>query len=88
MIRVVVSYTGRVQGVGFRATAVRCAERFEVSGWVRNEPNGGVTLVAEGASEEVDGLLDEVARTMKGCIRGVDRREEPPIGEQGFGVRR
>lgn len=87
-IRVCARYMGRVQGVGFRATAFRIAERYEVAGWVRNDPDGAVTLVVEGYPEEVDAMLDDLARTMKGYIRTVDRRLEPVEGERGFEVRR
>jgi len=49
-----VIYTGRVQGVGFRYTARRVAAGFEVTGVVRNLPNGRVELIAEGRREELE----------------------------------
>ena len=39
---------GRVQGVGFRAFAIRKAEEFGLTGWVRNRWDGSVEVVAEG----------------------------------------
>jgi acylphosphatase len=53
--RVVVS--GRVQGVGFRQHAVTEAERLQVSGWVRNLPDGRVELLAEGDKQAVEALV-------------------------------
>lgn len=71
-----VFYTGHVQGVGFRFTASRVAARFDVTGFVRNLPDGRVELVAEGRSEELTAFLQEVAERMARYIRStaVDRR--------------
>ena len=47
-MRVHVIVEGRVQGVGFRAFVVDQANRLGVKGWVRNQWNGTVEVVAEG----------------------------------------
>ncbi len=46
-------YSGTVQGIGFRYTVMSVAAGFEVSGFVRNLPDGRVELVAEGAKDEL-----------------------------------
>jgi acylphosphatase len=46
-------YSGCVQGVGFRYTAKTVAAGFEVTGVVRNLPDGRVELIAEGHREEL-----------------------------------
>jgi acylphosphatase len=46
-------YSGQVQGVGFRYTAMRVAAGFEVTGTVRNLSDGRVGLVAEGSLGEL-----------------------------------
>ena len=51
--RMQIFYSGRVQGVGFRYTAKSVATGFEVTGTVRNLPDGRVELVAEGAKDEL-----------------------------------
>jgi len=51
--RLQVHYEGRVQGVGFRYTAKRVALEFDVSGTVRNLPDGRVELNAEGDRDEL-----------------------------------
>ena len=43
-----VIFVGRVQGVGFRWTTKNLADGFEVTGYVKNLPNGTVEMVAEG----------------------------------------
>lgn len=48
---------GRVQGVYFRASALREARRLGLTGWVANRPDGSVELVAEGEEDQVKDLL-------------------------------
>jgi acylphosphatase len=50
--------TGRVQGVGYRHFIVRQAQRLAVSGWVRNERDGSVFVVAEGEIAALEALLE------------------------------
>jgi acylphosphatase len=52
--RVRVYYSGRVQGVGFRYTVKSLVNGFDVTGTVRNLPDGRVELVAEGTKEELE----------------------------------
>ena len=47
---------GRVHGVYFRDTTRRVARRLGLSGWVRNEMDGTVRVVAEGSEEAVRDL--------------------------------
>jgi acylphosphatase len=49
-----VLYSGRVQGVGFRYTAKNVATGFDITGIVRNLPDGRVELIAEGERAELD----------------------------------
>lgn len=62
-VRIVVS--GRVQGVGFRAFAVREATRLGLDGWVRNLPDGRVEAIARG---EESGLQAFIAALRQGPI--------------------
>lgn len=48
---------GRVQGVFFRASAVREAKRLGLTGWVKNRNDGAVELVAEGEEDQVKDFL-------------------------------
>ncbi|MFW6215159.1 MAG: acylphosphatase [Alkalispirochaetaceae bacterium] len=50
--------TGRVQGVGFRYATQQQARRLGLTGWVRNERDGSVTVVAEGPKAAVDQMVD------------------------------
>ena len=53
-------YSGQVQGVGFRYTVRSVAAGFEVTGSVRNLPDGGVELIAEGAKDELEGFRQAI----------------------------
>ena len=58
--RMQIFYSGYVQGVGFRYTAKTVAAGFEISGIVRNLPDGRVELIAEGAREELEAFQDAI----------------------------
>ena len=49
-----VFYEGRVQGVGFRYSVRQIAKGFNVTGWVRNLPDGRVELQVSGEDEEAE----------------------------------
>ena len=63
MQRVTVLYSGRVQGVGFRATIRHLACGYDVTGFVRNLPDGRVELIAEGAKPELKAFLEGIAES-------------------------
>jgi acylphosphatase len=68
-----VFFTGRVQGVGFRYTALQVAKEFEVAGFVRNLTDGRVHLEAEGQAEEIAKFITAIEERMHGCIRKTER---------------
>ncbi|MHC8509725.1 MAG: acylphosphatase [Rhodospirillales bacterium] len=55
--------TGRVQGVWFRGWTVKQAAALGLDGWVRNNPDGSVELLAAGAPDAVEALL-------RACLSG------------------
>ncbi len=83
-----ITFTGRVQGVSFRWTACRVAERFEVAGWVRNEPDGTVRCVAEGEQAQLDAFVEAVQEAMAGNITDTRTTRGEARGDlAGFGIR-
>lgn len=88
MVRYRVLISGHVQGVFFRDTCRRMAERLGVSGWVRNLPDGNVEAVFEGAGGEV-GRLMEWSRhgPPHAVVEDVRVQSEPPEGITGFQIR-
>ena len=79
---------GRVQGVFFRDSLRRLAERNGVAGWARNTPEGTLEAVFEGDRDDVERLVS-FARTgpADASVEGVDVSEEEPEGLSGFSVR-
>ena len=81
-------YAGRVQGVGFRYTVRSLAAGFDVTGYVRNLPDGRVHLVVEGAAEEVDAFLDAIKAEMSHYMGEIREAVRPATGRfQSFEIR-
>jgi acylphosphatase len=89
VLRLRIVVRGRVQGVGFRYSAVGEARRLGLTGWARNAPDGSVEILAEGAPAAVRALVvwcrqgPPTAR-----VASLQQSEEPsdePLGE--FGVK-
>jgi len=82
-------FHGRVQGVGFRATAVSIARRFPITGRVQNLPNGTVELFAQGDQSPLDAFLAEIQSQFTGYVTHVDHCDVPVVpNESGFQVGR
>jgi acylphosphatase len=85
--RLTVHFSGHVQGVGFRYTARQVAERFAVTGYVRNLGDGRVEMVTEGEPDEGHACLQAVQEAMGTYIRETKTAESPGTGEfSSFGI--
>jgi acylphosphatase len=62
MKRLTARISGRVQGVSFRYYTRREATRLGVRGWVRNEADGSVWVLAEGSQDSLGELLEFLER--------------------------
>lgn len=81
--RVIVS--GRVQGVFFRDSARRAAEREGVSGSARNLDDGRVELVLEGDDDAVERIVRWARDGPDSAdVDDVDVTDEDPTGASGF----
>ncbi len=80
--------SGMVQGVGYRAFAERCARQIGVTGWARNQGDGGVEVHANGTVKQLD---DFEARLRLGPrwaqVSAVEVLEAEVSQETGFHIR-
>jgi acylphosphatase len=79
---------GHVQGVFFRDSVRRLAERLGVSGWVRNNWDGTVEAVLEGDRDGVESVVGFMREGPRGArVDRVEVADEEPEGLSGFDVR-
>jgi acylphosphatase len=88
--RLQVYYEGTVQGVGFRYTVKTLACDYEVTGLVRNLPDGRVELVAEGVKTELSAFQQAIRESELGhFIRKEEVAWQEPVGGlRGFEIAR
>jgi len=73
--------SGRVQGIGYRYSAVRAAAKHRIAGWVRNNVDGSVELDCEGDAKDMDGFIDWIKVGPTGArVSNVEIREKPYRG--------
>jgi len=82
MVRAHVYVSGRVQGVFFRAKTEYNANRHDITGWVRNLPDGRVEAVFEGEKQQIDVIIEFCKRGPPGAyVRKLDVTWEDWTGE-------
>lgn len=83
--------SGEVQGVGFRAFAMRHAQKLGLAGWVRNRSDGKVELEAQGPRSHLEELVEALrrgpsySRVRDVSVNWVQTSHEPV--DEGFTVR-
>src|SRR5438477_4829296 len=71
---------GRVQGVGFRWFVEREAHMLGVYGWVRNNPDGSVEVLATGTREQLSGLRSRLQNGPRAArVDEVQEKEAQPV---------
>lgn len=89
--RLAMKFTGQVQGVGFRWTAQNIARQLGLTGWVRNEWDGSVSMELQGPSDQIARFFGEFNNSYRRYpIRYTIAEKEdidPVPDEPGFEVR-
>ena len=81
-IRAQVYVSGYVQGVAFRYSAIRAAESFGVTGWVRNLRDGRVELLIEGTEAQVQQMVAWCQHGPRGAqVTEIETELHPYTGE-------
>ena len=70
---------GWVQGVGFRYRARHAANLYGVTGWVRNDPSGSVTMEVQGTEDQIDKVIIAIERGSYVRIEHMDVKTIPVI---------
>ncbi len=89
MIQVHLHVTGKVQGVWFRAYTRDCAIAMKLEGWVRNDRDGSVHIVAVGTKEKIDQFILQVKTgSPQSQVDHVHISEETLSDHNGFEIRK
>jgi len=79
--------TGRVQGVGFRWSAVREAKNLGIKGFVKNLSNGSVYIEAEGSREQLNAYVDWCKKGPGfGYVESVSTDHSVPVNYTDFRI--
>lgn len=86
-IRKHIIFYGYVQGVGFRWKAKQTADRYGISGWVRNLPDGSVEMEAEGTPRDIADLTEALENHAWGSVERIESKDIPVHGDYYFEAR-
>ncbi|MHC4130374.1 MAG: acylphosphatase [Planctomycetota bacterium] len=71
-------FTGRVQGVGFRYTSYNIARRYQLTGYVKNLPDGKVEMMAQGPANDLSACMRDIEEYFGNYIRDIKIEEISP----------
>ncbi|MBR2264716.1 MAG: acylphosphatase [Firmicutes bacterium] len=87
LIRKAFCFYGQVQGVGFRYTARHLADRYGLTGWVRNEYDGSVSMELQGTPLDISSMLHQLEDGHFIRIDHIESKNVPVVdGERRFRV--
>lgn len=85
IVRRKITFTGRVQKVGFRLEMSRIAQRIELTGWVKNLKNGSVEAEIQGEELNIDFLVNCMKSLKRASVKKMTIMDLPiSKGERNF----
>ena len=79
---------GRVQGVGFRYFTKQAAQKYDISGYAKNEPGLTVLIIAEGEKQELDRFIAMCRQGPSwGQVNKIEVQDEPIKNFTGFTIK-
>ncbi|MBQ9232867.1 MAG: acylphosphatase [Lachnospiraceae bacterium] len=88
MVRRRLTFSGMVQGVGFRYRSYYIAESLGLTGWVKNQWDGTVLMEVQGSEDAIDRLIINLGKQRFIYIEDIDIRDIPvDEHEKSFNIR-
>lgn len=89
MKHISIRISGIVQGVFFRASTKETADRLNIHGFVRNEPDGSVYVEAEGDEQQLRQFTEWCSRgPARANVEKIEITEGPLKNYSGFIIER
>lgn len=89
MVHYRIKVIGKVQGVFFRASTKKAADRLDIKGWVRNEEDGSVLIEAEGSEQQMQAFIEWCRQGPQFArVENISVEKKPAEGFRDFSVHR
>jgi acylphosphatase len=80
-------FYGKVQSVGFRFRADMLAKKYNIFGWVENNDDGSVLLIAEGGEANIEKLINNLRIYFQDNIENIEESVEKDEGLIDFKIK-
>ena len=80
-------FQGKVQGVGFRYAVKMLAEKYNLVGWIQNNDDGSVVLIADGLKNDIQSLINSLQDGFHDNIENIEESIEKGGGLIGFEIK-
>ncbi len=87
MIRRHYLFKGELQGLGFRNNVRNTALSLNISGWIKNLPDGSVEMEAEGRENDLQTLESLIKNPKWAYIEEIIKEDIPAAGEREFRIK-